>query len=179
MPYDKEKFKNLVLYVIWRTGNVQNFGATKLNKVLWFSDARAYEAFGHSVTGETYIRRKFGPVPKHIDDILNELVLEGRTQAWTEPFFEYEVKRYAAHAPPDTSMFSAEQLGFVDWWIKHISENHTATSISEKSHDYGWQIAKDGKELPFKMVLAKRIREPVTGDELEWARKAAQEIGSP
>jgi hypothetical protein len=157
MRFDRDKFRSLVLYVIWRTSDLRDFGAVKLNKVLWFSDARAYEAFGESVTGENYVRRKFGPVPEHVDSVLTELIESGRVQAWSEPFFDFAVKRFAAHEPPDLSMFKPEELGFIDWWIRHIAEEHTAASISEESHDYGWKIAKDGESLPFKAFLAKRI----------------------
>ena len=103
MQFDREKFKALVLYVIWRTGDVRNFGATKLNKVLWFSDARTFEAMGMPVTGETYIRRQYGPVPQHINEILDELAREGQIQAWTDYHFDLEVKRYSATGPPDST----------------------------------------------------------------------------
>jgi Protein of unknown function (DUF4065) len=178
MTFDQNKFKALVLYVIWRTGDVRDFGAIKLNKVLWFTDARTFEALGKPVTGETYIRRKFGPVPLHIDATLTELIQDGQIQTWTEPYFDFEVKRYSTHAPPDTTIFSSEELSFIDWWIKHVAEQHTATSISDKSHDYAWKIAKEGEELPLKAFLAKRVRQPLEGEELEWARKAAQELES-
>lgn len=173
MSFDREKFRALVLYVVWKTGEVRDFGSVKLNKVLWFSDARTYEAFGRSVTGETYVRRKYGPVPKHIQSVLDELVDAGSIQVWTEPYFEHESRRYAAHAPPDTSMFNPAELGFIDWWIRHVADDHTATSISEKSHDYGWKIAKEGEELSYQAFLAKRIRPPSQGEELDWAKAAS------
>lgn len=178
MNFDRKKFKALVLYIIWKTGSFQNFGVTKLNKVLWFSDARMYEAYGTSVTGETYIRRKHGPVPEHIDSILDELAEEGLVQFWAEPYFDFEVKRYEAHEPGDTSRFSPDELGLIDWWISDVAERHTAGSISEKSHDYGWKIVPEGGELPLKAFLAKRIRQPKEGEELDWARSAAKEIES-
>lgn len=178
MEFDRQKFKALVLYIIWKAGDVPGFGLTKINKVLWFSDARTFEAYGRPVTGETYIRRQFGPVPKHIDEVLDELVAEGDVRAWSEPYFEFEVKRYKAHSPPETLIFSPDELGFIDWWIKHIAEEHTAASISEKSHDYGWTLAREGEELPLRTFLAKRIREPKAGDELDWARRTAEELES-
>ena len=177
MEFDEQKFKALVLYVIWRTGDVRDFGATKLNKVLWFSDARSFEALGQSITGETYIRQKFGPVPRHIVPTLEDLQNEGAVQSWTEPYFDFEVTRYRAHGPADTSLFSADQLGLIDWWIKHIAEQHTAISISEASHDYAWKIAKLGEELPFHAFLASRIRQP-RDDELAWAKDAAGQVGT-
>lgn len=175
--FDRDKFKALVLYVIWRTGEVRDFGATKLNKVLWFSDARAFEALGRSVTGETYVRQKFGPVPRHIVPILRELQEEGLVQSWSEPYFEFEVSRYRAHQPADISLFSADELGLIDWWIKHVAEEHTAASISEASHDYAWKIAALGEELPFHAFLASRVRQP-RDEELEWAKIAAEQLGT-
>jgi hypothetical protein len=175
--FDKEKFKALVLYVIWRTGDARDFGSTKLNKVLWFSDARAFEAYGKSITGETYVRQKFGPVPRHILPILEELRDEGLVQTSTERHFDYEVTRYSAHQPPDIALFNADELGLIDWWVKHVNEEHTATSISEKSHDYAWKIAKMGEELPFHAFLASRVRQP-RDEELEWAKSAAEALGS-
>jgi hypothetical protein len=175
--FDRAKFKALVLYVIWRAGQLRDFGATKLNKVLWYSDARAFEAYGKSITGETYVRQKFGPVPRHILPVLDELQKEGSVEAFTERHFDYEVTRYNAHQPADISLFNADELGLIDWWIKHVAEDHTAASISEKSHDYAWKIAKMGEELPFHAFLASRIRPP-RDDELEWARSAAEDVGS-
>ena len=37
----------------------------KLNKVLWYADARAYLQRGESITGDTYIKKPFGPVARH------------------------------------------------------------------------------------------------------------------
>jgi hypothetical protein len=175
--FDREKFKALVLYIIWRTGDARDFGATKLNKVLWFSDARSFEAYGKSITGETYVRQKFGPVPRHILTIIEELQNEGLVETSTERHFDYEVTRYSAHQPPDLGLFNADELGLIDWWIKHIRDEHTAASISEKSHDYAWKIAQMGEELPFHTFLAARVRQP-REEELEWAKSAADALGS-
>lgn len=178
MKFDRQKLKTLVHYIIWRVGSAPDFGAVKLNKVLWFSDARSFEAFGKPITGETYIRRKFGPVPKHLDMVLKELIRHNVIETWKERFHEFHVTRYAASSPPDLSLFNRDELSFIDWWIKHVSEEHTAASISEKSHDYGWQIARDGEELPYTAFLAGRVRQLREGEELEWARSAASNIKS-
>ena len=77
---------------------------------------------------------------------------------------------------PDTAMFSDQELSIVDWWTKHIDEDHTAGSISELSHDYTWEIASMGEEIPLYAVLASRIRAP-RGQELEWAKAEAERLG--
>jgi hypothetical protein len=124
------------------------------------------------------VAQKFGPVPRHIKEATEELLRDGLIQSWSIPYYDYEVKRFTAHQPPDISVFSADELGFIDWWIKHVAEEHTATSISEKSHDYGWKIAGEGEELPLKAFLARRIRHPKEGEETDWAEAAASELES-
>ncbi|MGE3702541.1 MAG: Panacea domain-containing protein [Hyphomicrobiaceae bacterium] len=176
MDFDRGKFKALVLYVIWRAGEQRDFGSTKLNKALWFADARANEALGSPITGETYIREKFGPVPKHILDVLSELETEEQIVVWSEPFFDHKITRFQAFQPPSTDLFTREQMSLVDWWIRHVSEEHTAASISEKSHDYAWKIAKMGEVVPMHAFLASRIRAP-DGEELNWAIEEAEKLG--
>src|SRR5262245_6108563 len=106
MEINREKYKALVLYIIWRAGEKRDFGSTKLNKVLWFTDARVNEAFGRPITGETYIREKHGPVPKHILEVLRELEDDGLIGVWSEPYFDHKITRYRAHQPPSTDLFT-------------------------------------------------------------------------
>ena len=174
MAFDREKFKTLVLYVIWRSASAREFGLTKLNKVLWFSDARSFEENGTSISGESYTRQKFGPVACHLNEVLQELCGSKLVQHWVEPYFDFEVQRYSAHAPPDMSAFTGQELGFIDWWIRRISEAPASTSTQSTSHDYGWQIAKLGEALPLHAVLSRRIRPPREGEELDWALRSAR-----
>ncbi len=89
---------------------------------------------------------------------------------------EDRLTRIVALRPPDVSMFSADELKTVDYWIEHIDKEHTATTISEQSHDYAWDIAPMGEVLPLYAILANRIREP-SEQELGQLRKRAKELG--
>ena len=105
--------------------------------------------------------------------MLQELCAEKLLQLWIEPYFDFEIQRYATNALPDMSAFSGQELGFVDWWIKKVSETRTSALSPVGPHDYGWQIAKLGEELPLHAFLSRRIRPPREGDELDWAMQAA------
>ena len=177
MRFDREKFKALVLHILWRTSRVGGFGVTKLNKALWFAEARSFEAYGQPISGEEFVRDKHGPRSKHARDVCEELVVEGLLEPFTETVGDFNAIRYRAHSPPDTSVFSGEELMLVDWWIRNIAENHTATSISSLSHDYGWEVAELGETLPLHAFLARRIRDPKTTDELDWANREAERLG--
>lgn len=174
--FDREKFKRLVHYVAWRTQNVPGFGGTKLNKVLWFADARMYMDRKRPITGATYIREKHGPVARDMMKVQRELSQNNVISLIKEPFFNRQINRIRANVRPDTSIFEDKELREVDYWIKHISTEHTAESISEHSHDYTWEIAKMGEEIPYYAIYASRLREP-TDEEMEWAQNEAERLG--
>ena len=73
---------------------------------------------------------------------------------------------------------TSSEMAIVNWWIDHIATYETAASISEKSHDYTWQIAAMGEELPMSATFATRIREP-TKDEMRLGKETAAKLGLP
>jgi hypothetical protein len=178
MQFDRDKFKALVHYVIWKAGDRDGFGATKLYKVLWFSDARAFMLHREPITGEVYIREKYGPLPKHAMGIINELQNEGAIRVWNDVHFSKSMRRFKSLRNPDRIALSNEQRAIVEYWIKHIDQDHTAASISEESHDTAWEIAKLGEEIPYHAIFANRIRDP-EDKELDWATARARELGLP
>jgi hypothetical protein len=167
-----EKFKRAVHYIIWRAGNRKNFGATKLNKVLWFTDARMYVLHQQSMTGATYIREKHGPVPKPFLPAREELKKAGIIEVWKDG----KLTRFRSKSDPDMTAFSSEEMRLLDHWIEVIDKDHTAESISEKTHDYGWEIALEGEEIPLIAILAERVRQP-TEEETAWALEKMKQRG--
>lgn len=157
MRFDKEKFKALVLYVSWRAGHRDGFGATKLNKVLWFADARAYVLHKKSITGATYVREKYGPVAKQMVAIEKELRQKGLIEVQKEWHSKRNTTKLRASERPDLSLFSDEELSIIDHWVKQIDEDRTDDAHGELSHDYAWQIAEMGEVIPLYAVLAARV----------------------
>ena len=178
MQFDRDKFKALLHYVVWRGGDKDGFGATKLYKVLWFSDARSFILFGEPITGESYVREKYGPLPRHALSVIQELEDDGAIRVWNDTYFNKPIRYFHSLRTPDKLYFDTHQRQIVEYWIKHIAEDHTAVSISEESHDYAWEVAKLGEDIPYHAIFANRIRDP-EGDELEWASRRAKELGLP
>ena len=67
---DQRKLKALIHYICYQCHDPSVLGATNLNKILWYSDVIAFARAGASITGETYVKQQFGPVPRHILGIL-------------------------------------------------------------------------------------------------------------
>lgn len=172
--FDADKFGRAVQYIIWKAGNRPKFGAVKLNKVLWFAEARVYVLHRHFMTGETFTKDQYGPVPKHIMPTRASLQKAGAIEVWDDR----GQTRFRAKTAPDMFGFTADELKQINFWIEEIDKQHTAKTISDKTHDYGWEIAEIGEEIPLYAILAERARHP-KGKELEWARKAAERLGLP
>jgi len=178
MQFDHDKFKALLHYIVWKTGDKDGFGATKLYKILWFSDARSYMLLSQPITGEKYVREKYGPLPAHALSIIKELVADGSISVRKDTYYNKPIRRFHSLRLPDKLSLDVQQREIVDYWIKHIADDHTAISISEQSHDYAWEIAKLGEEIPYHAIFATRVRGP-EGDELEWASRRAKELELP
>jgi hypothetical protein len=174
VTFNAEKFGRAVHYVIWKAANRPKFGAVKLNKVLWFAEARVYVLHRHHMTGEAFLKEQYGPVPKHIIPTRERLKKAGLIEIWEDR----GQTRFRAKTQPDMTGFTPEELKQLNFWIDEIDKEYTAASISDKTHDYGWEIAEMGEEIPLYAILAERARHP-KGQELEWARKAAERLGLP
>ena len=56
IPFNEQKFKELVIYIAGRCESDPYFGAVKLNKLLFFSDFFAYAKLGNPITGAEYMK---------------------------------------------------------------------------------------------------------------------------
>lgn len=162
--------KELTHYICWRADDPAKLGATKLNKALWFSDTIAYRVAGRSITNTTYVKRQFGPVPKRILVVLQELEVEGKIAIRHNQRFHYIQREFVALEPAAPSTFSAQETEIIDEVVAWVCNRHTATSISEFSHDVIWDSAAEGEEIPLYAVLGAAAGE-ITEVDREWASK--------
>jgi hypothetical protein len=103
---------------------------------------------------------------------------EGLIRISTDKYFNKPIRRFAALQKPDRLNLTDAQRQIVEYWINHIADDHTATSVSEETHDYTWEIAKLGEEIPYAAIFATRASDP-EGAELAWAKSRAKELGLP
>jgi hypothetical protein len=173
MEFKSDKFKALVHYICYKADRA-NLGATKLNKTLWYADLMTYLMHGTSMTGEGYIKQQFGPVPKHILPILEDLQTECKITIRDADLFRYEKKEYIALKRPDLSLFSGEEISIVDELINVICCGHIAKSISDKTHDRIWELADIGEEIPYYTVFAGSLGQ-IDQNDIAWAYRSISE----
>jgi hypothetical protein len=163
-----DKFKALVHYICHKAEDSSVLGAIKLNKVLWYSDTIHYMVNGVSITGESYIKRQHGPVPRHVVKAIDELVSEQKIARGRVDYFGFVKTEFVAIKDASVNHFSAEEIRVIDESFEHVCLNHTARSISEETHGVVWDLAMIGEEMPYSTVFAANDGE-VTEEDLAWA----------
>jgi hypothetical protein len=136
--FNSKKFKELILYLATKHEEERYWGATKLNKCLFYSDFMAYAKYGQSITGAAYIALERGPAPKALVPVQKEL-LDSREIAVQERPMQ---RRILALREPDLSEFTAQEIALVDYVIDR-TRTADADTLSDESHGFlGWKAAR-------------------------------------
>lgn len=154
MIFDKEKFKSLVHYIIFKYNKLKDINRTILFKLLYFSEFNFYELNERLITGESYLKWTYGPVPKDFLEIKNELVSEKKIQekeySLGDDFKKYT---YVSLVEAETESFSDDELKCIDETLKKLS-HMGARQISVYSHgDMPWQAAEINEEIEPEFVF--------------------------
>jgi hypothetical protein len=150
---NEARLRELILYVVQQCESDDLFGATKLNKILYYTDFYSFGRTGEPVTGVQYMRLQNGPAPKRLVPVRDEMVRSGDLEVWEEQTLAgYKRTRFHAKREADVTIFSAPQLKLVHEVMKHL-ENQTAREVSLGSHGRAWHMVEDGELIPYEAVF--------------------------
>lgn len=148
----EERLRQLILYLASRCEGDPAFGATKLNKLLYFADFTSYRQYGEAITGVPYMRLPEGPAPVYLIRIRNEMIEAGEIILKDVLFYQYPQKRIVALKNPDLSVFDARDIALIEWVIRSL-KRYTARQVSDLSHGRAWRIAGDKEYIPYEASL--------------------------
>jgi Protein of unknown function (DUF4065) len=172
--YDEDKFRELILYIAHKCSDDRGFGDTRLNKVLFFSDAFALQYLGEPVTGARYQKLPYGPAPRALLPVRRAMEAEGdlRTERVGDPPRTVTM----ALRGPDMSHFSEAEMELIDEVIG-IFEGKTAALVSRLSHlnSPGWNLVETHEDIPLESQLLSTSSPPP--EVLERGRELAQRFG--
>jgi hypothetical protein len=173
---DREKLRELVLYVAAKSIEDPGFGVTKLNKLLFFCDFLAYQLRGYPLTGALYQRREFGPCPLELLSLQQEMEASGEACVVTQVRYGLRQKRLFPLRDPDLKRFTGEEVALIDQILEDL-RYHSATEISTLSHLWsaGWQVAEEGEDVPYETALL--CAAGLTDEDVRVGREVARELG--
>lgn len=162
MSLQDNKLEELILFVIAAAGPQERCCATKLDKILFSADFRAYDLLGQSITGQRYLKREGGPVPEGIASVVETMGSRGWC-AWRD-------QGLTALREPDAALFAPEELEITRAVVRDLMPL-SAAEVSERSHRFpGWQAAEIGEEISYDTVFVDEPR-PLTPEEVAWAEE--------
>lgn len=169
------RFRELLLYIVDKCGSDPKFGATKLNKVFFFSDFSSYARFGRPITGVEYMKLPQGPAPRRLLPIQEQMQTSGEIEVYEKELFNgRRQRRFIARRKPRLETFTGPELALVDEIIDHF-RNMTAQEVSEASHGRAWRIAKMQDSIPYESAFISD--RSVTIDDIKRAHELAESLG--
>ena len=99
------RLRELIVYIAARCERDVRFGATKLNKILMFSDFMAYFRRRQPITGVEYMRLPQGPAPRRLKPITADMERKGEIVTRIVQDGKFEQKRIVPLRQPDLGLF--------------------------------------------------------------------------
>ncbi|MHA1331779.1 MAG: Panacea domain-containing protein [Candidatus Hodarchaeales archaeon] len=169
------KLRELVLHIAEICKNDPEFGATKLNKILFFADFYAYSVFGKSITEEKYFHLPKGPAPKRMKQVEEELKSSGRAKIEERLYFGKKQRRLVPQADANTSIFQQKELDLVTDVIEAL-RGINASDISAWTHKLlPWLLTNDREEIPYNTAFS-MYHVPTSKRGLNWGEKRLKEL---
>lgn len=179
-PFQWEKFRHLLLYFSKRgveEGLV--IGSTKLNKLMFFTDFRAYAELGDPVTGAKYQKLEHGPAARAMLTVRTEMVEGDPPEAHfqerpTDDFNDVLVP----DIEPNTELFSQSELEIANAVFEEL-RSFNATGVSDYSHygSAGWKVMEYGEVIPYESAFG--MTDPAPPEAIELGRELAAKHGLP
>jgi hypothetical protein len=178
MVPDERKLAELILYISQKCANDPMFGATKLNKILCYSDFLFYAYNYRGITNVEYQKLPNGPAPRRLIPVRDELIKNGDLGLQQVILKSGETqKRTVNLRNPDLEMFSGAEIALVDRMIESM-QGVSAEDVSEMSHSLvGWLAVEEGETIPYNTVYF--ANPPLTEAEISRARELKAAKASP
>ena len=171
----REKFKELILYIAQQSEGDSTFGATKLNKILFFCDFLSYRAYGESITEQRYFKLPFGPAPRASVPVVTDLLEDGACIKVPRSRFGLPQETIFAKREANLDVFKPRDIALADHVLRQLRDND-ATEVSSLSHEFiGWQLAGDREDIPFETIFLgdpRKLR--LTEEEIAYGRQLSE-----
>ncbi len=175
IEFNEKKFQELILHIANLSEDDPRFGATKLNKLLFYMDFGSYRLLGAPMTGATYQHLPAGPAPRELLGARDFLVDCGAAVVENRPYFAGNQARIVPQRDADISLFSEEELAILSDVISEFWA-YNARNISEYSHqEWAWRVTEDFEDIPYEAAWVSS--DPLTPEQIATGREIAAKAG--
>jgi len=154
MKFNREKYIDLILYILSQSYNNAAFGKTMLCTLLYFIDFNYYERYGKLLTHETYIKSKKGIKPKHFHEIIQELISTNKLFLKKEKYYHRTLHKYYLTIIPN-SKFSRKEQKIINLSLNRLIENNANTITQYAIGDPPIIVANLDEKIDYKYVFSR------------------------
>ena len=140
------RLDELLLLMAERLRSDPSYGATKLNKALFFADHLHYKRHGAAISGAAYERLPRAPAPRGLLAVRQGLVDRGEATLETRGYLGYLQHRLLPVRPPRQEDFKETELTLIAE-VADALRGHSHTGV------LGWQLASEREEIPYESAF--------------------------
>ena len=176
---DGERFRRLALYFAHRSVDDFYWGMTKLAKLLFYSDFRAYGELGASITGATYSKYPHGPYPVMIKEEIEHIVDRGEGYVEPADCYGYEqIRLKTCGTSVDTMIFTAPEIDIASKMLEMLSMKRAYEVREEVHEEPAWRIVREnGDPIPYELCFAS-LRDPAPEELLRIGQEVSKRLES-
>lgn len=153
---NKEKYKQVLLYICSKVGGLPHIGKTVLFKLLYFVDFDHYELYEKSITGDSYYKIELGPAPSYFNLVVEELVQEKRIKRIRVPYYYHLQEKFIALAEADLRHLSSNEVKVIDDVLDRLSQMNATQIVEYSHHDIPWEVTKEGRIINYELVFYRK-----------------------
>ncbi|TSC91340.1 MAG: hypothetical protein CEN90_469 [Parcubacteria group bacterium Licking1014_17] len=150
--YNKEKFKNAVLFIAKNGGF--DVGKKKLAKLLYFIDFTLFELTrGKSLTGLPYTKKDYGPMPepklfyKALNDLKNEGIID------IQEANSYGLEKIIPNSEPNIKIFDENELRILKQLVEKFKLETAGDLEKIAQSEPPYKMVGYGEEIPYYLAF--------------------------
>ena len=157
MHFDKKEYTKLLNYILSNSYAKPHVGKTVITTTLYFIDFNYYEAYGKSLTKETYQKHKKGINPMHFTKITEELIEKNKIYFRKEAYYHTTLHKYYLTEIPSIK-FSNKKINIINTSMKQLITKNATTIMKYASKDPPYKNTDYNEEIDYNNVYFRDSR---------------------
>ncbi len=157
MYFDKKEYTKLLNYILSNCYDKPHVGKTVITTTLYFIDFNYYEAYGESLTNESYLKTKKGIKPKHFIKITEELIEKNKIHFRKIPYYHTTLYKYYLTEIPAIK-FSNKKTNIINASMKHLITKNATAILKYASKDPPYRNTNFNEEIDYNNVYFRDSR---------------------
>ena len=151
--FNKEIFKQVLLYILEKCGARPNVNKTVLYNLLYFCDFNYYELYEKPFTGASYRKIKYGSIPCEFKKVIEEMKKEKQIKEIKTKYYNQLQIKYLPLIEPDLSKLNACQTEIIDKVIASLSHLDIKKISNYSYEDIPWKTTKENEIIDYELVF--------------------------